>query len=228
MAFFCVGLTASNITAVCISRNDETWHIPEIHFCCYTKGWKPFGHEKSKERLSYLADRRNEAVYEALTLFPDTAHILMIDSYYLTQRDEIIHLINEYMGLCSKQACILGASTWRTYTTYLRSKNLFYDSWTTPEAANLRWDDVRQKGGLLRVSAVGACYVFPRFVWEKVRYGAPLDLNGCEHNWLCERSGLPVFLSLNEKLWREPLIYPWLKRVRWSLHLGRFVPKSSR
>ena len=203
--------------------------MSEIPFFCYTKGWKPFGHERSRERISYLADRRNKAVLEALLLFPETEHILMVDSYYIKQSDEIFKLVKEYDKLSSElRDCILGASTWRPTKTGMRSTNSFYDTWTTPEGVGLRWEDARERGGLLRVRSVGGCYLYPRFVWEKYGYGVPEDLHGCEHNWLCERSGLPVFLSFNERLWREPLVYPPLKRIRFSLHLGRFLSSKIR
>src|SRR5207245_1965255 len=122
----------ARISAVCISRNPESLSIGDLPYHDHTEGWKPFGHEKTKERVSYLAKRRNDAVARTLAMFPETQHILMIESY-----------------------------------------------------------------------------------------DRPEDLHGCEHNWLCEHSGLPVFLSLNERMWREPVIYPRGKRVRMSLHLSR-------
>src|SRR5439155_1247755 len=127
-------ISSMRIGAVCISRNQETWEIKGLPFYNYTKGWKPFQHEQTAERVAYLAERRNTAVAKALDLFPETQHILMIDSYYL-----------------------------------------------------------------------------------------PEDLHGCEHNWLCERSGLPVYLSLSRRLSRGPVQYPWLKRIRVSLHLRRLL-----
>jgi hypothetical protein len=150
----------------------------------------------------------------------------MIDSYYLRQGEQVRKLIEEYVALTTKiypTGCILGASSWIHDRTRIWPENRFYDGWTTPEGNRLRPEVVKREGGTMIVKAVGGCYLYPRWVWEKIRYGVPEDLHGCEHNWLCEQSGLPIILSLNEMLWREPLVYSFPKRVRMSLHLGRFL-----
>jgi hypothetical protein len=221
-------VTNTQISAVCISRNPETWDISGVSFHNYTEGWKPFRHEKTIERVHYLAERRNAAVARALILYPSTEHLMMIDSYYIHQSNQINGLVREYerLNLGHEQGgCILGASTWILDKTRIKSRLRFYDGWTTPEGSKLKLREVEKNGGVIRVSAVGGCYLFPRWVWEKTRYGVPEDLHGCEHNWLCEHSQLPVFLSLNQRLWREPAEYPWLKRARVSLHLGRLLSR---
>lgn len=214
------------MTAVCISRNPETWDISDVPFHNYTDGWKPFKHEKTIQRVQYLAGRRNAAVSQVLALFPHTEHILMIDSYYIHQRQEIDGLIHEYERITAdnyRDGCILGASTWILDRTRIKSRLRFYDGWTTPEASKLKLHEVEKTGGVIKANAVGGCYLYPRWVWDKTHYDVPEDLHGCEHNWLCEHSGLPVFLSLNERFWREPLVYPWVKRIRVSLHLRRLI-----
>jgi len=214
------------ISAICISRNPETWDLQSIPFYNYTEGWKPFQHERTINRVAYLAERRNTAVDRALNQFPQTEHILMIDSYYLHQEPQIKALTREYAQIHSSDhpdGCILGASTWILDKTRIKSRLRFYDWWTTPEGSKLNLHEVEKTGGLIRTNAVGGCYLYPRSVWEKTQYDVPEDLHGCEHNWLCEHSGLPVLLSLNQRLWREPLVYPWSKRMRVSLHLGRFL-----
>ena len=219
-------LSGMRISAVCISRNTEGWSIQDFPLYNYTEGWKPFQHEHTRDRVVYLAERRNAAVSRALSLFPQTEHILMIDSYYLHQKSQITGLIENYVKMIQSDyasGCILGASTWILDKTKVRSRIRFYDGWTTPEASKLRLDDVEARGGTARVMAVGACYLYPRWVWQKVGYGVFEDLHGCEHNWLCEHSGLPVFLSLSERLWRDPIVYPWSKRIRMSLHLRRLL-----
>jgi hypothetical protein len=218
--------TKMNISGVCISRNPEALSIRDLPYHNRTEGWKPFGHEKTPERVSYLAERRNNAAAETLALFPKTRHLLMIDSYYLKQEHQIRKLIEEYtqMNLTDyNDGCILGASTWIHDKTRIRAKYRFYDGWTTPEGVSLSLEKAEREGGKVRVKAVGGCYLYPRWVWENFRYGVPEDLHGCEHNWLCEQSGLPVFLSLNERLWREPITYSRLKRLRMSLNLGRLL-----
>ena len=215
----------TNISVVCISRNRESFAIRDLPYHNYTEGWKPFGHEKTRQRVSYLAERRNTAATEALSLFPETTDILMIDSYYLQKGEQVGKLISEYVALIAKTysgGCILGASSWIYDKTRIWPRKRFYDGWTTPEGIGLRAEEVEKRGGRIRVKAVGGCYLYPRWVWEKIQYGVPEDLHGCEHNWLCEQSGLPVLLSLNEMLWREPMAYSLPKRIRMSLHLGRF------
>jgi len=214
------------ICAVCISRSQETWEIQSLPFYNYTEGWKPFQHEQTRERVSYLARRRNSAVARALGLFPDTEHILMIDSYYLHQPEKIIGLLQDYVELTKSKhvgGCILGASTWFYDQRRIIPRYRFYDSWTTPEGSQLTLTDAERRGGMMKVKSVGACYVYPRRVWEKVRYDVLEDLHGCEHNWLCEHSGLPVYLSLSRRLSRGPVRYTWPKRIRVNLHMGRLV-----
>ncbi len=220
-----------NITAICVSEKPEPWLIPSVPYYNHTEGWKPFKRDKSKERVTYLAERRNSAAEGALKLHPNTEHIFMVDSYYLGQVEQLRRLLEEY------DSCdgILGASTWIIDKTRIRTRVRFFDSWTTPEAANLtpsavggeREADNSPRNSLptgwLSVRAVGACYLYPRHVWEQNRYGLP-ETDGCEHNFLCERSGLPVWLSFNTRLWRDPIVYSWPKRIRCSLHLGRFLP----
>lgn len=217
------------MVAVCISRVEENWSVLSLPFHCYTSGWKPYPRfEISKERVEYLAGRRNRAVSEALSLFPESNDILMVDSYYLHQTEQIEALVAEYVKLSSSTepgGCILGASTWVHDKTKIRPSKHFFDGWTTPEGHRFTPELAKSQGGLVRVQAVGGCYIFPRGVWEKVAYGVPQDLHGCEHNWLCEGSGLHVYLSLNEMLWHDPVVYSWPKRVRCSLHLGRFIPR---
>ncbi len=224
----------SNITAVCISREPESWHIPSIPYYCYTAGWEPYGRDKTKERVAYLARRRNQALALALESYPDTEHVLMIDSYYLGQTRSIANLLDEY-DQCDG---ILGASTWIVDKTRIRAKNRFFDNWTTPECAEVLLPrayvtrpsqylkEYHSKNGWTSVRAVGACYLYPLSVWKKNGYKVP-STGGCEHNYLCEMSGLPVWLSLNVGFWREPSAYTWTKRIRCSLHLGRFVRSSA-
>ena len=232
LLFPAAGISMPNmgVSAVCISRNPEIWSISGVPFHNNTEGWKPFQHEQTTARIAYLAERRNKAVAQALDLFPQTQHILMIDSYYLNQKAEISSLINEYHRLTATnpQGIILGASTWIDDRTRIWPRKHFFDGWTTPEAIGTTLEHASSNGGLLRVKGVGGCYLYPRWVWERVGYKVSNDLHGCEHNWLCEQSGLPVFLSLNEMLWREPIQYSWPKRARMSLHLGRMLGRWSK
>src|SRR6266849_11169683 len=125
-------LSGIRISAVCISRNTEGWSIQGFPLYNYTEGWKPFQHEQTRDRVVYLAERRNAAVARALSLFPQTEHILMIDSYYLHQKPQITGLIENYVKMIQSDhpsGCILGASTWILDKTKVRSRIRFYDGW---------------------------------------------------------------------------------------------------
>ena len=223
-------VSSMRVSAVCISRNPETWDVSDVPFHNHTEGWKPFQHEQTTERVAYLAERRNVAVARALHLYPETQHILMIDSYYLHQRTEILGLINEYHRLIAMEprGIILGASTWIDDRTRIWPRKHFFDGWTTPEANKITLEHALSNGGVLSVKAGGGCYLYPRRVWEQVGYRVQADLHGCEHNWLCEGSGLPVFLTLNEALWHDKVVYPWQIRIRCSLHLGRVKGRTAK
>src|SRR6267143_734814 len=54
------------------------------------------------------------------------------------------------------------------------------------------------------------------YLGERDRYGTPEDLHGCEHNWFCEHSDIPIFLDLNVKVWRKTR-YSLLKCARCSI-----------
>lgn len=208
-----------NTLAVCISWKSETWSVREVPFHCEVSDGHPYPRVKTRERVAHLASRRNEALRQALGLYPNTEHVLMVDSYYLAQTNEIRKLLFEYAHLCASEECLLGASTWFQDRTRIVPRIRFWDSWITPEAAHLRLPANRTEANWMRVRAVGACYAFPRKVWEAHPYSVPA--HGGEHTALCESSGLAVWLSLGVQLWREPIVYPWGKRIRQTLHLGR-------
>jgi len=210
----------------------ETWEIGSIPFYCYTDNWKPFGREKTRERVQYLASRRNGAVEAAVNSFPKTEHILMIDSYYIRFLEETKQLISNYLSLGKETKCIIGASTWSLNKTRIRPFVHFWDTWTTPEASvrfygKSKFERARQMIGQREVKAVGACYIYPRMVWENGGYGVPSNWTpdyGCEHNYLCEnakRDGVTAYLNYDVKLWREPTVYPPTKRIRCSA--GEFL-----
>ncbi len=205
-----VALDHRNVVSVCISRDYLDSPLP--NFFCYTAGYKPFGRSKTKERVEYLAARRNAAVEAALKRFPDAEHILMVDSYYVFQLAAIKRLLDDYVRT---RKLILGASTWWVDKTRITPRIRFYDIWTTRGQERKAGNRAR---GIAEVNAVGACYVFPRSFWAARRYGIPHDWTpdyGCEHNFLCE--GQSCFLDYDAKLYREPIIYSMSKRIRCSL-----------
>ncbi len=181
----------------------------------------------TRERIEYLANRRNKAVENALRDHPNSRHILMIDSAYVSQVDAVTKLIEDY--LACDAPLIMGGTTWALHKRTIRPRIAYYDYWSTIEARFIRFEFEPETDGLvgyfrrplpnlMPVRSVGGCYIFPRSVWDRnVRYGVLDDLHGCEHNFLCEKSGLPVYLDFNVRLWREPRAYPWTKRLRVSL-----------
>ncbi len=227
----------SDILAVAISSKAEAWFTKEIPFYCHTEGWKPYtrtimkdGKEQlaiTRERIEYLANRRNKAVENALLEYPSSKHILMIDSAYVAQVEAVTRLIEDY--LACNVPLIMGATSWVVHKKTIRRSIAYYDYWSTIEARFIPFEFDPETDGLVTyferplpklmpVRSVGGCYIFPRSLWDKgVRYGVPDDLHGCEHNFLCERSGLPVYLDFNARLWREPSVYPLTKRIRVSL-----------
>ncbi len=213
----------NNVVAVCISWKHEIWSVPDVPFHCHVSDGKAFPRVKSKERVAHLANLRNRALSEALSSYPGAQHVLMIDSYYLAQTEQIKKLLLEYASGSPSEERIVGASTWFQDRTRIRPRIRFWDNWITPEAANLKLP-IRENPGWIRVRAVGACYVFPRRIREERHYNVPDE--GGEHVYLCVESGLPVWLSLNVRLWRDPVVYTRRKRLRHSLHLGRLRSKS--
>jgi hypothetical protein len=208
-----------NVLAVCVSWKPESWSIPEVPFHCQVSNGRPYPRVKTRERIAHLANRRNEALKVALSSYPNTQHVLMVDSYYLAQTTEIRKLFIEYAHLYVSEECIVGASTWFQDRTRIIPRIRFWDSWITPEAAHLHLPTRGTEESWMRVKAVGACYIFPRKAWEAHPYS--VSTHGGEHTSLCVESGLLVWLSLSTQLWREPVVYPWAKRVRQTLHLGR-------
>ena len=228
----------TRVLAACISRKAEEWNVPDVGFYCHTDGWKPYkkwwsSEVTPREYIDYLASRRNSAVEEALHRYPEATDLMMIDSHYLGQWDALNELVKHYEEVSRGFGeHILGAATWalsRTRLSHiLKAKRDYFDKWAAPDA---RWMPYgwRPENDLLashfkiplpslyRVHSVGGVYLFPRTIWEKgVRYGTPEDLHGCEHNWLCEHSNIPIFLDLNVKVWRKTR-YSLLKCARCSI-----------
>ena len=173
---------------------------------------------------------------EALSRYPTAEHVLAIDSFYLRRADAISRLLETYKTLSSSQECILGASTWYYERARIRPVIRFYDIGSTPEMEGLSWLRLQDiPSGLIRVSSVGACYIYPKWTWIKHGYAIPepFPSGGIFHNWLCKESGLPVFLDCDVRLWRSHADNPdiiesgLLDRIRRTLRVrhrfNRFV-----
>ena len=228
------------ILAVSIAEMDQKdkWSLQNIPLFTHTEGYDPkySEHNQARDRIEYLTRRRNEANREALARYPDTQHILAIDSYYVQKANEISRLIEAYKALSSSQECIIGASTWYYDKSRVRPVYRFYDYWSTPEMEKRTWSRLRDlPTGLIRVTSVGACYIYPKWVWQEYGYSIPEPFpdGGIFHNWLCKKSGLPVFLDCDARLWRTHADSPGIlevglfDRIRRTLRLGhrlnRFV-----
>ena len=167
-----------NIVAVCISGKQEAWSIPEIPFYCHTEGYRDFPHYppvKTRERIRYLAERRNAAHKRALELHPNTEHFLSIDSYYLSYVHEIQHLLQEYSNYNAE--CVLGATNWFSDYSRIPLKLRYWDTWATPEMRDKRFDYYPRHEGMPEgwesVRGCGGFAVYPRWVWERRGYGVP-------------------------------------------------------
>ena len=199
-----------NIVAVCISGKQEPWSISEIPFYCHTEGFKEFPHYppvKTRERIQYLAMRRNTANKQALELSPKAEHFLSIDSYYLAQVDEIRHLLKEYSDFDAE--CILGATNWFPDHSRVPLKLRYWDTWATPEMKDRKYDYYPRHEGLPEgwenVRGCGGFTLYPRWVWERRGYGVPEPFPdaGNEVNYLCQCPGILSYVTLNVKALRE-------------------------
>jgi len=199
-----------NITAVCISRKEENWQVPEVPFYCHTEGYIDFPHYpplKTRDRILYLAARRNDAHKRALELHPETEHFASIDSYYAKYPQAIRGLIGEYRSFSDD--CILGVSNWYWDHSKIPMKVRYWDTWATPEMKNRRYNYYPVHEGLPkgweRVGACGGFAIYPRWVWEKRGYGIPEPFPeaGNEVNYLCQCPGIKSYLTLNVKVFRE-------------------------
>jgi hypothetical protein len=228
----------TNITAVCISGNQETWSVAEIPFYCHTEDFKEFPHYppvKTRERVQYLAIRRNEANRRALELKPNTEHFLTVDSYYLNQPDAIRKLVKEYSVYSSD--CVLGATNWFHDYSRIPSRVRYWDTWATPEMKQKPYNyyprNENLPNGWEKVRGCGGFTVYPRWLWEKRGYGIPEPFPdaGNEVNYLCNYPGIPVYVSFNVRAHRETpeelLNRSFMKRLRTTLALrSRFGLRS--
>jgi hypothetical protein len=206
------------LTAVTISDRQETF-LDDVQFLCYTTGYEPIDRRKgSSERIEYITRRYNAAVNEALRRFPETTRVLIIDSYYL-QQEPVRNFIERY----SNSSAIVGASIWCRPMTHIWNNLQYYDVLSVKEWDDKRWHSEKNlPHGLVRVTAVGACWVFPRNLWGG---GFRVDSTGesLVNSKSLDTNKVDVFLDCDIRLWRtretnpDIRIYPWSKRVRVSL-----------
>lgn len=197
------------IVAVSVSREPQSFNL--LPFVCIVdpSETSPRG---TVDRAKFVADLRNRAMKRALEEKPSTTHVLMVDSYYLHQTGQIRQLLDDYAQLDPES--FLGASTWVHGRIRLRHpypRVYFYDTGATPEGKYLQLQD----RGVIRVSGVGACYIFPVEAWTNNGGFRPRqDQFQVEH--LSIQKGRECFLDLNAQLWRHDRdkSYPWTKMFR--------------
>src|SRR5437867_1389213 len=180
-----------------------------------------------------LGRKRNLAVSTVLEKYPDASHVLMCDTYYVHQTEGLKQLIREYEK--TDKNIILGGAVWgkiRARATDLYKINYvrWFDESALPELRLVQYKTSFE--GLVPSTGVPGVFIFPRFLWDiGVRFGQYrlLDRNewhhmqGCELNYFCNRAPALKMIDFNAKFYRER-IYPAIKCLRVSLHLGRFLP----
>jgi hypothetical protein len=166
-----------------------------IPFYCKISGKKrvPRKQEYSKLRVDTITELKNQAISEALQEYPAT-HIVMVESYYLKQRESVERLIERYREI-NDPDLILGAPVWVYTVAEWFSKCTFYDTWVAQDLKEMRRSDC--PGGLVQVDAVGSAIIFPVWVWLKHRFANPDYPAKIYYNWLCEQSGLPVLIDMD-------------------------------
>lgn len=207
------------LVAVCVTDHEVSPVWPDFVQLVDSRKVAPRG---TIERVRKVAEMRNSIVEKALFQYPDLTHLLMIDSYYCDQKDQVRRLIEEY----DDPAIILGAATLVTLDTHFGEPEVhFYDHGTTPEGSTFLSGEHE---GIFRIKvrAVGAIYIFPIDAWFKNRYRCnPLYFEP-EHIPLCE--GFDCYLTFKTKFWRKPVRYSFVKKVRVLLgyYLRRFHVRS--
>ena len=178
-----------------------------------------------------MARIRNMAMEKALAEYPETEHVFWVDGYYVEQPAPLNQLLRDYFSM--SEPCFLGGALWTlnrvTFPQVFQYQIKWGDSWSVPDCADTvysldkpRFKTVKHPLGFRKVSSVGRVFLFPRSVWDQgIRFGSYVDLHGCEFNYFCEHSSLPKFVDFNAAFFRET-VYPVLKGLRVSLHLGRF------
>jgi hypothetical protein len=188
------------IVAVTICKEPGKWSVPEIPHLFVTDGFRELENPtaKTKERIEYLAERRNQAHEEAIKCYPDLTHFFDVDSYYTNQRSSLRLLARVYLEKDNPDL-ILGGATWiryrdifhvLPYKNHLRQEH-FWDTWTTPEATN---SSITQFG-IQKVSAVGGVVIYPASVFLTNHFGSRFFPRGSEYNQLCDGYDARLCLS---------------------------------
>ncbi len=208
----------------------------------YQKNWTR-GHPGPRRYITYLAKKRNRAVELALEKYPETTDVMMCDTYYTNQIAPLKVLTRDYQRLQEmKVTSALGGATWGLIRTrpsdfFRPRRKEWYDKWGVPDLTftPYGWKPEKDKvlggllnpplSGLFHTSSLSGISIWPRSAWDKgARYGVFDDLHGCEHNYFFEHSGIPRYTDFNAEFYRR-VSYSFLKALRCSVNLGRFIQK---
>jgi hypothetical protein len=199
------------------------WKISEVPFYCETQGYRPILHHDNNDlsRVTYLTERYNRAISNGLKEYPTAQNLLVVDSYYLDFVQEIRQLIAHYGSL---DRSILGASIWYWDKSRLRGRIIYYDTLSVREFRNRKWNSMNElPKGLMNVSGVGGCFIFPRTVWEASDgFSIPYPEPQAGGSRCLKTEGYRILLDCGSRLWRShfnnPGIpnYPLIKRFRTS------------
>jgi len=189
-------------------------------------------YESGLRRVLHITELKNQCLTEALARFPETSHVIMVESYYLKQEAAIKKLIRRYKETADENL-ILGAPVWIYLKDRLLTKQVFYDGWACPELAFYNRKGSPELPTLVQVSSVGSCLIFPRWTWEKTRFANPEYPAKIYYNWLCENSGCPVIVDMSISFFRciiggrnlTRFSYPWRVFQYTNFRLRRFLSR---
>jgi hypothetical protein len=195
-------VAAKNVmTAVCISKERQSFSLP-IPFVSYTANYRPITHRDNNDmaRITYMTDRYNAAVKVAIETNPNTEHVLLIDHYYLPFFRQLQILIDDY---CRLENVILGASIWYWARRRIRPWIAYYDTLSVPEFQGKKWWNTGSlPTGIIPVTGVGGCWIFPRQVWAKTGgFGIPTPPQAGGSRGM-NTAGYRTLLDCNCLLWR--------------------------
>ena len=212
-----------NYLAVTVSKKQEFFNLG-IPFFCFAEESKFDRYKDQRAETYYLCEKRNKAMALALGKYPSATHVLSLDSYYVRQTDALTELIRMYEEI-DDDNIILGGPIWYYRLNRLfDNRTKFYDSWGSPELANIHLKDTRHYPQIVQVPSIGNCVIFPVWVWRKYSFVTPEPfphLGSC-YTRLCKISGLPVLMNMKATLIRDrtnnpEAYYPLKKRFRVSV-----------
>ena len=215
------------IVAVSLSDVPEKWDVKEIPFYCHTEGYDPNirGHDNNDiNRLTYLTKRYNSAVTSAIEKFRELkpTHILLCEKYYVKNVEGIERLLKDYRVMGEDNA-VMGASIWCKIKVRIRPFIIYYDTLSVRELRGIKYyGGSRLPKGLMRVSGVGCCWIFPLDVWRNSGgFTIPIDEPQAGGSRCLSAAPRPVFLDCSARFWRTPADsdvpeYSLSKRLRVS------------